>query len=84
MKDEKWDAKNRELSGVSQTVAGDRYELRILTYTDTAASFGKVRTVTEAAASYFGEIAVRFAEDRQTHRYQPDRLLEVVRRPEFP
>jgi hypothetical protein len=46
VKDEKWDAKNRELSGVSQTVAGDRYELRILTYTDTAASFGKVRTVT--------------------------------------
>ena len=46
VKDEKWDAKNRELSGVSQTVAGDRYELRILTYTDTAASFGRVRTVT--------------------------------------
>jgi hypothetical protein len=45
---------------------------------------GKVRTVTEAAPSYFAEIAVRFAEERQTHRYQPDHLLEVVRRPEFP
>lgn len=35
---ERWDATTRTLSGVSETVAGDRYELCILTYTnDTAA-----------------------------------------------
>ncbi|MFA7051768.1 MAG: NPCBM/NEW2 domain-containing protein [Kiritimatiellia bacterium] len=30
---ERWEAATRTLSGVSETVAGDRYELRILTYT---------------------------------------------------
>ena len=46
VKEERWDAKSRMLSGVSQTVASDRYELRILTYTRAAASFGTVGAVT--------------------------------------
>lgn len=33
---ERWEATTRTLSGVSETVAGDRYELRILTYTTDA------------------------------------------------
>ncbi len=46
VKEERWDAKTRTLSGVSQTVAGDRYELRLLTYTRAAASFGAIGVVT--------------------------------------
>jgi hypothetical protein len=45
VKEEKWDAKRRVLSGVSQTVAGDRYELRILTYTEAGATVGAVASV---------------------------------------
>ena len=37
---ERWDATTRTLSGVSETVAGDRYELCILTYTNDAAAPG--------------------------------------------
>lgn len=39
---ERWDAKTRTLSGVSQTVANDPYELRVLTYTGTGAPLGAV------------------------------------------
>jgi hypothetical protein len=44
--EERWDAKTRTLSGVSQTVAGDPYELRILTYTGAGASVGAVASAT--------------------------------------
>jgi len=38
---ERWEAATRTLSGVSETVAGDRYELRILTYTGDSATPGR-------------------------------------------
>lgn len=43
--EEKWEAKRLTLSGVSQTVASDPYELRILTYTGTGTAIGAVASV---------------------------------------
>jgi len=44
--DERWDPKTRTLSGLSQTVANDPYELRILTYTRAGAPVGAVASAT--------------------------------------
>ncbi len=40
--EERWDPKTRTLSGVSQTVANDPYELRVLTYAGPGAPIGAV------------------------------------------
>ncbi len=46
VQEERWDAKSRTLSGVSDVVAGDRYELRILTFTSASANAVTSATIT--------------------------------------
>jgi len=77
---EKWDAKTRTLSGVSETVAGDRYELRILTYAKAGAAIGAVASAAITASNGY-ELTIAPGEGLVT---RPDNAYSNANTPEAP
>jgi hypothetical protein len=83
---ERWDAATRTLSGVSQTVANDPYELRVLTYTGTGAPIGAVASASVTGSNGYeltitpGDGLVVRPDDAYANANTPDapmtRLLE--------
>jgi len=73
-----WDPVSRTLSGVSDTVADDRYELRILTHADASASFGTVLSAAITGPNGYeltiapGEGQVTRPDDAYAHANTPD------------
>ena len=82
-----WDTATHTLSGVSQTVAGDRYELRILTYTGAAGSFGAVASVTITGSNGYdltttpGEGLVARPDDAYANANTPDAPITTLFEP---
>jgi len=85
---ERWDARTRTLSGVSQTVANDPYELRVLTRVRSGATVGAVVSAAITGANgyemtvYPGDGVVARPDDAYAHANTPDapmtRLFEPV------
>ncbi len=78
VKQERWDAAARTLSGVSETVAGDPYELRILTYTGAATPVGAVVSASVTGPNGYeltiapGEGVVARPDDAYSNANTPD------------
>lgn len=87
VKEERWDAATRTLSGVSHVVAGDRYELRILTYTGAGASAGAVTSAAITGPNGYeltlspGEGLVTRPEDAYSNANTPDAPMTTLFEP---
>ena len=77
---ERWDAKTRTLSGVCLTVAGDRNELRILTYTSPGAACGAVASAAITGANGY-ELTIAPGEGQVT---RPDDAYSNANTPDAP
>jgi hypothetical protein len=87
VREEKWDAKSRTLSGVSQTVANDPYELRVLTYTGTGAPVGAVASAAITGSNGYeltiapGEGLVARPDDAYSNANTPDAPMTRLSEP---
>ena len=87
VKEERWDAATRTLSGVSHVVAGDRYELRILTYTGAGASGGAVSSAALTGPNGYeltitpGDGLVTRPEDAYSNANTPDAPMTTLFEP---
>ncbi len=87
VRQERWDAKTRTLSGVSETVANDPYELRVLTYTGAGAPVGAVASAAITGPNGYeltitpGDGLVARPEDAYSNANTPDAPLTRLSEP---